>query len=1224
MFDQLAGQYSLNLYGFPVLICGFLILFLGLFILVKNVRSQINFSFFLSCFTISIWLLGITMVYFSRDESTAFFWGKVLWTGLVFIGSSIYFLTLSLTKRAQERRKTLLMNFAVSGIFCIAVLTTDRFINGVWKYSWGYYPKAALLYYIYLPFFFGQMLVSLFNFYVAYRRSDNAAARQQIRLVFIAFGIAYTASVDYLPNLGYGIYPFGYFPMLLFTAIIFYSIVRYKLWDISTVVHKTAMWAVMSSLVILPVGAIFYFGHGWIDHLNPTGLSLLATSIVLLLVPYIKMVQPRIDHLFQRRKHDLQKILQDFIHEIVVLKGLNELVNKLQATITSVLYPEGTSVILLDVKSETLKPFLVSGLSEAFTVERHPDFLEWLERTKGLAELDLIEADPRYAQIKDPAKEYFKAVAGKLAVPLTHDGKLLGVINLGQKKNLKPYTGLDLDFLSNLKVEASIAFSNALLYDDVSNMSKELKQWATELEHKVEERTKELAESKQEVERAYAKLKELDAIKTQFFSNISHELRTPLTLVLAPLESMIKGEMGAMPTAQQGHMEIMYQNSLRLLKMINNLLDLAKIDAGKMKLTLDYVNLPQFINGIVASVSPMAEKKQIRLSFVNGDALPELVCDKEKIERVLLNLIFNSLKFTEPGGTVTVRCAEARSRERDGHDNPVMVSVSDTGIGFPKEYSTRIFERFSQVDASASRKHEGTGIGLALAKELVELHRGRIWADSAPGKGTVMTFTLPMDLKPSEPEGTAEDPRAERRRARERRESEGRRAEDWTKALHTAAEYSATDILKEGVAVTTSTPAESQPPERTVLLIEDNADMRSFIAFQLQNEFNLIQARDGIEGVGLATQHRPDLIISDVMMPGKDGYQVCREIKSDPHTKHIPVILLTAKAELSEKISGLEYGADDYLTKPFNAQELKAKIRSLIQLRRLEREIQNRSEELERTLKMLQETQTQLVHSEKMAALGLLVAGIAHEVNNPVSFAKGSLSNLRRYLGQVREALEKQPETRQVLVQFNKLLQDIEQSLNIVKAGLDRTEGIVTDLKTFARKDEQYTKRVDIQEGLEATIKLIQHEIVERIALHRDYGIREPVEIIPGQINQVFMNLLQNAIHAIPEKGEIWIRSWEDGDWVHISVRDSGKGIRKEHLGRIFEPFFTTKEVGQGTGLGLSVSYRIIENHGGKITVSSEEGKGAEFVITLPKRGLPDRPATKISPEPVSAKGDAR
>jgi len=735
-----------------------------------------------------------------------------------------------------------------------------------------------------------------------------------------------------------------------------------------------------------------------------------------------------------------------------------------------------------------------------------------------------------------------------------------------------------------------------------------------------------LENTKDNLEKAYTKLKELDAIKTQFFANISHELRTPLTLIMAPLESMLKGEMGALQKPQEDHVQIMYQNSLRLLKMINNLLDLAKIDAGKMRLTLDRVNLAEFIKGIVASVSPMADKKQIRLSFTDSDRFPELVCDKEKVERILLNLIFNSLKFTEPGGSVTVWCGKARPEEENGQGDCVTVSVTDTGIGFPKEYQTKIFERFSQVDASASRKYEGSGIGLSLAKELVELHNGRIWAESEPGQGTVMTFTLPMDLKLPEAEGTAEDRRAARRRAGERREGDRRREEDWTRALHTAAEYSAGDILKETVGVRVPAPASVpySPSEHTILLIEDNADMRSFIAFQLQNEFELVQARDGIEGVETAIRNPPDLIISDVMMPGKDGYQVCREIKADVHTQHIPIILLTAKAELSEKISGLEYGADDYLTKPFNAQELKAKIRSLIQLRRLEREIQKRSEELERTLKMLGETQSQLVHSEKMAALGLLVAGIAHEVNNPVSFAKGSLSNLRRYLVQVRQALEKNPETREVLIQFNKLLQDIEQSLSIVKAGLDRTEGIVTDLKAFARKDEHNFKRVDIHDGLEATIKLIQHEIGDRITLHRDYGVKDPVEIIPGQINQVFMNLLQNAIHAVPSQGDIWLRSWDEGGRIHISVRDSGIGIRKDLLGRIFEPFFTTKEVGRGTGLGLSVSYRIIENHGGTITACSEEGQGAEFVITLPKRQAPERPAAGLSAEPVSVKGDAK
>jgi len=1214
---------KLNFFSINSIIAGFLAYSFGVFVYSKNKYNIVNRTWLVFSMFFTFWSFFFGLTTSSPDYKVALFWAKMNHAGEIFIPISYLHFILAFLHKTEGKERVVWGGYILGGI--LLVLNFTKYPMDVRPIlSFQYYIEANEAFLIFTTMFFVFVTYAIYKLTQEYLHSSGVR-QNQITYILAASTIGFLGgSTNFLPAFNLKVYPFGSYFVSIYIFLMAYAIIKYRVLDISTVVHKTIIWAAMSSLIIVPVGGLFYFCYDWVRSLSSSYLSVLVAGVILLLIPYTKLVQPRIDHLFQRRKHDLQKILQDFIHEIVALKGLNELVNKLQATIASVLYPEQTSIILFDVKSEDLKPLRVSGVSETFSVGKHDAFLRWLEGTNELAEMDLIEADPRYSAIKENANQYFNEVHGELVVPLTHDRKLLGVINLGQKKNLKPYTDLDLDFLSHLKVEASIAFSNSLLYDDVSKMSQELKQWATELEHKVEERTKELAESKQEVEIAYTKLKELDAIKTQFFSNISHELRTPLTLVLAPLESMLKGELGNVPKSQQGHIQIMHQNALRLLKMINNLLDLAKIDAGKMTLNPEPIHLAHFIKGIVASVKPMAEKKQIRLSFIEGERLPEVVCDCEKVERILLNLILNSIKFTEPGGSVTVRCGKAPSSEGNGPANSVQISVADTGIGFPKEYKEKIFERFSQVDASASRKYEGTGIGLALAKELVELHRGRIWADSEPGEGTVMTFTLPTDLEPTKTDTTPEDRRTARRRARERRESERRWTEDWTRALRSAAEYSAADVLKEPVAIQTPLPFPSGPREHTVLLIEDNADMRSFIAFQLQDEFKLIQARDGIEGVGLATQHHPHIIISDVMMPGKDGYQVCREIKTDPHTKHIPVILLTAKAELSEKISGLEYGADDYLTKPFNAQELKAKIRSLVQLRQLEREIQHRSEELERTLKMLQETQTQLVHSEKMAALGLLVAGIAHEVNNPVSFAKGSLSNLRRYLGQVREALEKQPETRQVLVQFNKLLQDIEQSLNIVKAGLDRTEGIVTDLKTFARKDEQYTKRVDVQDGLEATIKLIQHEMAERVTLHRDYGIREPVEIIPGQINQVFMNLLQNAIHAITEKGDIWIRTWEDGDRVHISVRDSGKGIRKEHLGRVFEPFFTTKEVGQGTGLGLSVSYRIIENHGGKITVSSEEGKGAEFVVTLPKRQLADHPAPAVSQEPVSAKGNPR
>jgi signal transduction histidine kinase len=1214
-------------YIFEYCISSLLFVAMSVYLYTKNKHSMAQKIFGLFNLSVAIWQFGFFRVFLASSEPEALFWVKFIWTGVILIPTFFYHFTIVFfDKKDKAVRRLIASSYILSGIFIAALWSTHWFIGGAYHYFWGYYGKAGLLQYLFMGFFTVSFGSALFIWYKGYREMAQTSFLEYSRrkYVFLMASVGLIGAVDFLPNYGVEIYPFAAIPITLAFAFASYAIIKHQLMDIQTVVHKTIMWAAMSSLVLLPVGGLFYVAHPWIHNLSPFQFALAVGMVGLSLIPYVKAIQPRIDHLFQRRKYDLQKILQDFIHEISVLKGLDELVTKLQSTITSVLYPENTSIVLFDVKEETFKPFWISNLAKSFSAEQHKSFLKWLENKNRISELDLIENEPRYSKIKESAKKYFNETQARLVVPVIHDNKLLGVINLGQKKNLKPYNDLDLDFLASLRAEASIAFSNAVLYDDVNKMSLELKQWATELERKVEERTKELAESKQEVEKAYTKLKELDAIKTKFFANVSHELRTPLTLILAPLESMLKGEMGALHKSQEGHVQIMYQNSLRLLKMINNLLDLAKIDAGKMQLTLDRLNLTEFIKGVVASVSPMADKKKIRLAFVEGQFMPEMVCDREKVERVLLNLIFNSLKFTEPGGSVTVRCGMRPSGEGEESGDRAWVTVADTGIGFPMEYRTQIFERFSQVDASASRKHEGSGIGLSLAKELVELHGGRIWAESEPGKGTVMTFILPMDLAVPEPEGTAEERRAARRRERDRRAGERRREEDWTRVLHTAAEYSAADIMKEAVAAPVPATVGASPPEHTILLIEDNADMRSFIAFQLQEEFELIQARDGIEGVELAVQHHPSLIISDVMMPGKDGYQVCREIKSDPHTRHIPVVLLTAKADLSEKISGLEFGADDYLTKPFNGQELKAKIWSLIRLRRLEREIQERSEELEQTVKRLGETQSQLVHSEKMAAMGLLVAGVAHEVNNPVSFAKGSLSNLRRYLLQVRQALEKQPETREVLIQFNNLVQDIEQSLSIVKAGLDRTEGIVTDLKAFARKDEQNFKRVDIHDGLEATIKLIRHELGDRITLHREYGFRGEVEIIPGQINQVFMNLLQNAIHAIPDKGEIRLRSWEEGDRIHVAVRDSGAGIKKEHLGRIFEPFFTTKEVGRGTGLGLSVSYRIIENHGGKITVSSEEGHGAEFVITLPKRQTPEPPAQRISAEPISVKGTSR
>ncbi|HLG21401.1 MAG TPA: ATP-binding protein, partial [Candidatus Manganitrophaceae bacterium] len=794
-----------------------------------------------------------------------------------------------------------------------------------------------------------------------------------------------------------------------------------------------------------------------------------------------------------------------------------------------------------------------------------------------LVELEEIELEPEHEPIRRFAKPYFKRFDAKIALPLIHDGKLIGLVNLGEKVNLKSFTELDIDFLSNLRAEASIALSNSLLYDDVSKMSEELRRWATELEHKVEDRTKELVESKRQLEESYQKLQELDQLKTKFFANISHELRTPITLILAPTEMMLNRELGDLSPDQEKYLGIMQTNSLRLLKLINNLLDLAKIDAGKMQLFYNRSDFTQFIGGIVSSVSPMAEKKSLALRFEGDKTIPEFFFDPDKIEKVILNLLFNALKFTETG-EIKVSCSR--------HEDQVSVKVTDTGIGIPKQHISKLFARFSQVDSSSSRKFEGTGIGLALAKELVDLHHGKIWAESLGGKGTTFTFTIPIYTRLEDVPGGLD------RRMETMPVGAKRREEDWTKTLQTQANYTSAGVVRQEITIQEESAKDDL--RHSVLLVDDNADMLNYIASQLRGEYRLLFAKDGKEGVDRAKAELPHLIISDVMMPYKDGYQLCREVKEDPRSCHIPVVLLTARTDLSTKIEGLEHGADDYLTKPFNSQELKARVRSLLNLRKLEREIQVRSRELEAAMQELRETQGQLVQSEKMAALGLLVAGVAHEINNPVSFAKGSLAAVRRCLDEVKKINGKNP------AEAAELFSDIDSSVGIIKNGLERTEKIISALKTFVRKDEGVFKRVDLHEGFDSTLQLFQHEISHRIDVHRDYGKIGLVEVIPGQINQVFMNIVQNAVESMKERGEIFIKTELVGNQAVISIRDTGSGIEEKNLPRIFDPFFTTKEVGKGTGLGMSISYKIIERHHGKIEVKSRVGSGTEFLITLP------------------------
>ncbi len=711
---------------------------------------------------------------------------------------------------------------------------------------------------------------------------------------------------------------------------------------------------------------------------------------------------------------------------------------------------------------------------------------------------------------------------------------------------------------------------------ELERAHEELQQHRDHLEDLVRERTRELSESKAQLEESYERLQELDRMKTSFFNNISHELRTPLALTIGPVEALLQGEKGRLDPGQREYLQNIHTNSIRLLKLINNLLDLAKLEEGKVDLRYGAYNLSQFIREVVDSFRLAGEKRGIDLRATGEADLQRVFFDRDKIEKVLINLIGNALKFTPPGGSIVVRWEET--------DGSAKVWVEDTGPGIPDDAMGRIFDRFVQVDDSMSRRHGGTGIGLSLAKEIVRLHEGGIEAANRPEGGAAFSFTLPLGEKAAAGEDEAEQGQ-----------------EGWTRSLFRQADY-VEDVerqegtpephdLRDGEAGSFGEEDEGVRAERPfVLVVEDNPDMRGFISDSLRKEFRVRTAFDGEDGWKKLQGRVPDLVVSDIMMPNRNGYELCAAVKNDPNLCHVPVLLLSSKSEVEMKVEGFDKGADDYLIKPFNPRELIVRARNLIRVRGLEREIQQRNLELEEAIQELKDAQVQLIHSEKMASLGVLSAGLVHEINNPLNAAASSIRTLARSLERLQKG-EESPEA---------IREKMERVSQRALQGLKRCEDIIAGLKNFSRKDIEGKKEEDIHKGLDSTIALLPRDPARDVAIHCDYRFKGKVYCHMGQLNQVFMNLLTNALQSIDGRGEIWVRTEESGDEVVITVEDTGGGIPSDALPRIFEPFYTTKEIGEGTGLGLSISHRIIQGHNGRFEVESTSGRGSKFRIFLP------------------------
>jgi signal transduction histidine kinase len=663
------------------------------------------------------------------------------------------------------------------------------------------------------------------------------------------------------------------------------------------------------------------------------------------------------------------------------------------------------------------------------------------------------------------------------------------------------------------------------------------------------ERLREAAEEIQRRER----------FKSRFFANITHDLKTPLAMILSPLELLIDGDHGPVTEGQRTTLRSIYRSGAQLLKLIGDLLDLSRIEESRLRLRIAEHDLVAYLRGLCAQCGPLVDRKQITLALKVPDEPVRVWMDIDRMERVLVNLLSNAARFTPTGGRIEVGVSVA--------DERATVWVQDNGPGFPPEDATRIFERFYQSEAdSAGNRQErgGTGIGLALAKELVDLHGGDLHASARPGEGALFVVSLRLG-RAHFSEDVLERRSLEREVAAERRDSP---LADFTRGIAARDDFRLLDIAKATERRVVERDQNEREHEHTVLVVEDTPDVARLVHLTLHETMRVHIAADGAQGLAMAQKLRPDVIVTDLMMPVMDGLEMTRRIREDESLRQIPVVMLTARGDLEDRLAGVETGVNAYLTKPFSTKELLATVRA--NLRRSDAAVS-------------------AVMRSQMASLETVAGGLAHEINNPLNYIKQSLALIERDLAAL--SVEGPARTR------------VETFMKTARSGVTRISGTVALMQRYAK--EGYSRApqpVDLFAMTRDVVAMVAPATGSRAEVSLDLVGGGDVEGVADELQQVVSNLVQNAIEASPEgRGRVAVRGAVEGDAVVLRVSDNGPGVPPEDRLRVFRPFFTTKEAGKGTGMGLAIVWRVLHEHRGTIAVTMSEEGGACFTVRLPR-----------------------
>ncbi len=726
-----------------------------------------------------------------------------------------------------------------------------------------------------------------------------------------------------------------------------------------------------------------------------------------------------------------------------------------------------------------------------------------------------------------------------------------------------------------------------------------------------EERRLKLEDAHAELTTVYEQLKEFDALKTRFFANVSHELRTPLSLVLGPVERILAEDASEpnLTARQRRDMGVVGQNARTLLTNVNDLLDVSRLEAGEMQPDYSAFNLARLVRVMAAHFDALAYERRIAYSVETPELLlAEL--DVPKTQRVLLNLLSNAFKFTPREGRIVCRLSERREEAEFGHVREwAEVSVSDSGPGVSPEMRQAVFERFRQTTDSAERSTFGTGLGLAIVKEFVSLQGGTVRLDGAEEGGARFTVLLPL----AAPESATANPDPM---------FTSELTDEMTLGAVGALLDGERDALVEGDGSSEGAPS--------VLIVEDNHEMRRFLADSLRPEYRVAEAAEGQDALRQALASPPDLLLSDVVMPGMDGERLLREVRSHRALDNTPMVMLTARADDETRLRLLQEGAQDYLSKPFSVEELRARIRNLVTLARargvlqrelatqsgdleaLTREIAARNRELQRAFDSMRVAREQAEQASRVK--GDFLRMVSHELRTPLNVLQLQLTLTERQAG---DMTDRQRETLGRMRRANQRLHIlIETLLDYARVESGRLTVRITSFDLRALTEEIVEDARPTAEAKGLALELIAPDDPL------------PMETDPHLLGLALSNLVANALKFTGEGG-VRVELEGGAEERRITVRDTGPGISEADLSRIFEPFEQLEAVSHkhtpGVGLGLAIVKNLVTALGGRIEVQSKPGQGSAFTFTMPlvAHEAPRQPETSPAPSPAPSRDRA-